>query len=269
MKYLLSFLFIGMFPFLVYGIDNLRSPDVRSLGMGGNVVTQSTLFNPALIVYKEKRTVQLEYSNKYTLKELGTISGSFYYPNPVLSTGVDISVFGYDAYREVMLRVLVGKRLSEKWALGVGFHYSFLQSELSEKARGRLSTDVGVTVSPMDNLLIGVLILNLPTVSIGNKELDIEDFDYYLLQIGFQWAVINNLLMVGSVGTDNAHAWIGNMGLEYTAFDAFFLRAGIQTSLLLPSFGVGYHFSCFRVDAAATYHSTLGVSTGVGISFYF
>ena len=59
------------------------------------------------------------------LKELGTMSGSFYYPNQLLSAGVDISVFGFDKYREMMVRVLGGKRLGDQWALGLGVLYSF------------------------------------------------------------------------------------------------------------------------------------------------
>lgn len=66
------------------------------------------------------------------LKELGTMSGSFYYPNQLLSAGVDISVFGFDKYREMMVRVLGGKRLGDQWALGLGVHYSFLQTDLLE-----------------------------------------------------------------------------------------------------------------------------------------
>ena len=269
MKPILLSLFLGMLTVSVYAVDNLRSPDVRSVGMGGNVVTQSVLFNPALIVQQENKSIHLEYFNKYTLKELSTLSASFHFPNDFLSTGVDISVFGFDAYREVMLRGFVGKRLSERWALGVGVHYSFLQSDLAEDAVKRLSADVGLTFEPVDKLLVGLLIVNLPSVTFGNEELDVDDFNYYLVQVGFQWEIINNLLIVGSVGTDNEHSWIGNIGLEYTAFDSFFIRAGVQTEPLLPSVGVGYNFACFQVDVAAVYHSTLGVSTGVGISFYF
>lgn len=33
----------------IHAVDNLRIPDIRSLGMGGNGVTQSVLFNPALV----------------------------------------------------------------------------------------------------------------------------------------------------------------------------------------------------------------------------
>lgn len=90
MKYLLLSLFAGVFSLYVHGVDNLRLPDVRSVGMGGNVATQSILFNPALIVDKEKKSIHLEYFNRYMLKELGTMSGSFYnrinyYPQVLIS----------------------------------------------------------------------------------------------------------------------------------------------------------------------------------------
>ena len=147
MKYLLLSLFAGVFSLYVHGVDNLRLPDVRSVGMGGNVATQSILFNSALIVDKEKKSIHLEYFNRYMLKELGTMSGSFYYPNQLLSVGVDISVFGFDKYREMMVRVLGGKRLGDQWALGLGVHYSFLQTDLLENTRSRLSTDFGITFS--------------------------------------------------------------------------------------------------------------------------
>ena len=202
--------------------------------MGVNVATQSILFNPALIVDKEKKSIHLEYFNRYMLKELGTMSGSFYYPNQLLSAGVDISVFGFDKYREMMVRVLGGKRFS-----------------------------------PIDKVLIGMLKMNFPSVYIGDKDIEIEDFNYYLIQISFQWEIINSLLITGSVGTENENLVVGNFGLEYTAFDSFFIRAGIQTAPLLPSLGIGYNFSCFTIDVASIYHQILGMSTGLGLSFSF
>ena len=106
-------------------------------------------------------------------------------------------------------------------------------------------------------------------ISLGDKTIDIEDFSYYLTQISFQWEIINNLLIVGSAGTDSERIWIGNIGLEYTLFDAFFLRAGMRTDPLSPSLGVGYLFSAFAIDAATIYHPVLGMSVGVGLSFTF
>ena len=263
-------LLVGMFSYVTsYGADNLRVPDVRSIGMGGNVGTRSASFNPALLALEEEKSIRLNYFNKYLLKELGTLSGSFYYPNPFLSLGFDISAFGYEAYREMMFRFSMGKRLGNRWALGVGFHYSFLQTEVLESTKARLSVDLGLTYSPFDKLLIGVFMINMPSISLGDKTIDIEDFSYYLTQISFQWEIINNLLIVGSAGTDSERIWIGNIGLEYTLFDTFFLRAGMRTDSLSPSLGVGYLFSVFAIDAATIYHPVLGMSVGVGLSFTF
>ena len=164
---------------------------------------------------------------------------------------------------------MVRKRFSDQFALGLGIKYSFLQTDLLENTRSRLSTDLGITFSPIDKLLIGMLIMNLPSVSIGDKDIEIEDFNYYLIQISFQWEIINSLLITGSAGTENENLVVGNLGLEYTAFDSFFIRTGIQTAPLLPSLGIGYNFSCFTIDVASIYHPILGMSTGLGLSFSF
>lgn len=269
MKYILSLLFIGVFSSYLQAVDNLRLPDIRSIGLGGNGVTQSLLFNPSLIIFKEHKTIHMEYMNCYMLKELGTVSGYFLYPNRVLPAGVHLSAFGYDKYREIMIRSMAGKRLGERWTLGIGIQYSFLQAEILEEPGKRLSTDIGATFSPVDNLLVGLLIMNLPSISFGNKDIDSNDFKSYLLQIGFQWKIINSMLIIGSLGTSNEHSIEGNIGIEYNAFDSFRIRAGVQSSPLLPSLGLGYDFFRFTVDASLRYHPVLGMSTGVGLSFSF
>lgn len=86
----------------IHVVDNLRISDIRSLGMGGNGVTQSVLFNPALVALYTDKVLHLEYFNRYGVKELGTVGIGFVYPNPLLSAGVDISSFGYDQYRETL-----------------------------------------------------------------------------------------------------------------------------------------------------------------------
>lgn len=267
-KILVSLLFTS-FSVCINSVDNLRSPSIRSLGMGGNMVTQSVLFNPSLLSLRKSKSIHLEYFNRFMLKETGTMSGSFYYPNRWLSAGVDISVFGYDKYREMMVRLLASKQLSERWSLGIAVQYCFLQAELLETIPSRISTDAGISFTPIDKLLIGMLIMNLPSIYIGDKNIDIEDFKSYLIQIGFQWEVINNVLIVGSVGTTNTDSLVGNLGFEYTVFDVFRIRTGVQTAPLLPSLGVGYTLSMFTIDASVVYHSILGMSTGLGISFTF
>ena len=254
---------------VVYAVDNLRLPDIRSLGMGGNGVTQSVLFNPALITLCTGKTVYTDYFNRYGLKELGTFHIGYHHSNGWLPVGVDISSFGYDKYRESMFRLSVGKQLSEKWHAGVSIQYRMLQTELFEEVPKELSADVGLLFAPVDKLFIGLLIMNFPSVSLHSEDTRIEYFPGYSVQVGFQYNVINNLLIAGTAESNKDKTITGSAGIEYVPFDRFRIRAGIRLSPLLPTMGVGYSFFRFTVDAAAIYHPVLGVSTGLGLKYTF
>jgi len=263
------FLVLLLIPFHLLARDNLRLPDIRSIAIGNNGVTQSTLYNPSLIALVESRVIHLNYFNRYGLKELGSVNGSFLYPNSVLPASLNVYSFGYDEYRETMLRASVGKRLNEYWSIGIAVHYSMLETELYDEHKGRVSTDIGATYSPFDNLLIGLLIMNMPSVHIGDQATKDKDFKGYIIQLGLEWEIVNNLLIIGNMGTDKDNTVIGALGVEYQAFRSFYIRGGMEMRPLLPTFGVGYDFPRFSMDVAAIYHPVLGVSTGLGLSFSF
>ena len=69
MKLLILSLLSGVFPCL-YAVNNLRLPDMRSVGMGECGITQSFLFNPALIGRESYKNLDINYFNRYGLKEL-------------------------------------------------------------------------------------------------------------------------------------------------------------------------------------------------------
>ncbi|MDF9830476.1 hypothetical protein [Parabacteroides sp. PF5-6] len=257
------------FSFYSYSTDNLRFADMKTLALGNNGATESVLFNPSLIALSERKTLKINYFNKYQLKELGSVSAAFLYPNRLLPVALHINSFGYDAYRESLFRISVGKILNKRWAVGVGIHYSLLETDLYEERRGRIATDIGASFRPFDNLLIGMLILNTPSVRIQTKEVENDIFTGYVLQLGFRWEIINNLLITGNMGTCEAEELTGALGVEYQAFSSFYLRAGVQAEPLLPGFGVGYGFASFTLDLATVYHPVLGMSTGIGLSYSF
>jgi hypothetical protein len=262
----LSFLFAGN---LVFATDNLRLPDTRSMATGGNGVTQTSLFNPSLVALQDSRQVRFDYYNRYNLKELGTLTGSFSYPNPILPVAVHLASFGYDAYRETMLRLSVGKQLNKHWMLGMAVHYTALQTELFDERPACLCTDIGVLFSPTGELRIGMSVINAPSVSVGDKSTGMESIAGYAVQAGFQWEIMEKLLLLASVETNRLCPLAGSMGVAYTVFDNFHFRSGIRTAPLSPSLGVGYDFLFFSLDTVAVWHPLLGVSTGAGFSFRF
>lgn len=262
-------LFLFCFPFCVNAVDNLRASDIRSLSMGNLGVTQSFLFNPSLVSTYSNSYVALSYFNKYSVEGLGAVNGSFVYPNDKLSTAINISSFGFDDYRESMVRLSLSKRLSSQFYLGLAFHYSFLQSVLNEDTPQRLSSDVGVTYVPVNNLLIGVLIMNFPTVSFSKNNNDYKDINSSIIQTGFQYRIINSVLISAELHYDEDDKFGGSAGLEYEPFEKFKIRAGINAVPLSPSFGLGYKLKSVSVDIGALYHSVLGVSSGLEIRYHF
>lgn len=249
--------------------DNLRVPDLRTLSIGGGGATETPLYNPALLALRQQSKLYLNYYNRYSVSELATVSGGFYFRNDILPAGLEITSFGYDEYRESLFRLSLGKQIASKWALGVALQYALLQSDLFEENSGRVSADIGITYQPVDNVLIGLSALHLPSVKVGDKNIDNEHIAAYSIHIGFNWKVVNTVLITGNLENNKEDDIAGSFGLEYAPFDDFNIRAGIRTSPLRPSLGVGYRLAGFQMDIGMLYHSVLGVSMGAGIAFSF
>ncbi|MCD7935272.1 MAG: hypothetical protein LUG98_00260 [Tannerellaceae bacterium] len=264
---LLTFLLITR---ITASADNyLRQPDIRSTGLGGNEVTQSLTFNPSLLPLYERKRISLDYYNCFGVKELSTFSGLLMLPNPILPVGMHVASFGYEEYRQNLFRLLVSKRLHEYWTLGAAVQYASLQSILHEENPGMLSMDLGITWSPVDNLLAGLLIMNLPYVPLKDKDIVIKDFTGYKIQAGFEWLVLNSLFIFFTLEHNNDKQITGSVGIEYLVEDRFRIRAGMKATPFTPSFGVGYTFQSFTIDVAAVYHAVLGISSGIGITWSF
>jgi hypothetical protein len=237
--------------------------------MGGNGVSHSTLFNPALLALQTRKELRVDYYNRYSLKELATVSGGFCFPNEALPAGLHIASFGYDEYRESLFRLSVGKRLNPFWTVGVSVQYALIQSELFETDAARLSTDIGATCRPVDNWLITLSVINFPSVSLNSENVDNERIAPYLVEVGVNWQMIDNLLITGGVAHNKETPFDASLGMEYLPLTDFHFRAGLRTFPFRPSLGMGYRFAGLTADVVMIYHPVLGVSTGLGLSYSF
>jgi hypothetical protein len=249
--------------------DNLRISDLRALSLGGGGATESILYNPALLPLRTQSKLYANYYNRYSVSELATVSGGFYYLNNMLPVGIDIASFGYDEYRESLFRLSMGKQIAEKWSLGVALQYALLQSALFEESPGRVSADVGISYRPVENVLTGLSLLHFPSIKTGDKNIDTKHIASYAILFGLRWEITNNMLISGSLENSEEKTIRGSFGMEYMPFDDFKIRTGIRTSPLSPSLGVGYRIAAMEADVGMVYHSILGVSMGIGIAFSF
>ena len=270
MKKKVFIIIMGCFTCLSAGaIDNLRIPDLRTLSLGGGGVTETPLYNPALLAVLPKHKLYANYYNRYSVSELATVSGGFYFVNGILPAGLEITSFGYDEYRESLFRLSLGKQIAEKLTIGIAVQYMLLQSALFEESSGRISTDLGITFRPVENVLTGLSILHLPSFQVGDKTIDNKYIASYSMQFGFNWQVLNTVLITGTTDYCEEDRYAGSFGVEYTPVERFSIRAGLRSSPLKPSFGVGYQLADIHLDVGMQYHAVLGVSMGFGISFSF
>jgi hypothetical protein len=268
-RVILTFFWVLLIVSNVAAKDNLRIPDLRTLGMGGGGVTTTPLLNPALLAVQDKNKLFANYYNRYSISELATVSGGFHFCNDVLPVGLDITSFGYDEYRESLFRLSFGKLLADRFSLGIAVQYALLQSELYQESTGRVSADIGLAYQPVDNLLIGLSILHLPSVHVGDKNIENKHIAPYSIQLGINYSISDNMLITGGVGHNKEDNITGAFGVEYTAFEDFSIRAGLHTTPFSPSLGVGYKIYSIRADVGMVYHSVLGTSMGIGISYSF
>lgn len=89
MRFIISLLSTFILSFHLLAINHLRLPDIRALGTGINGVTQSIVHNPALVTLSINKEIQVEYFNRYGLKELSTMGFQFICPNSLLPFSID------------------------------------------------------------------------------------------------------------------------------------------------------------------------------------
>ena len=263
------FLFSWILSLYAGAIDNLRIPDLRTLSIGGGGATETPLYNPAILAIKTQSKLFANYYNRYSISELSTVSGGFHYVNNIIPAGFEISSFGYDEYRESLFRLSLGRRIAEQWTVGIAIQYTMLQSELFEENSGRISSDIGITYRPVENVLTGLSILHIPSTKVGDENIDNSHIAPYSIQLGFNWEITNTMLIIGNVSNCKEDPVCGSFGMEYMPLDDFKIRAGIKSSPLMPSLGVGYRIAGIDIDTGMIYHSVLGISLGLGLSFSF
>jgi len=264
-----SILFLIFLIFPCQASEFLRVGDTRSLGLGGAGVTHTFTFNPALLVLSTNKQAGVDIFNRFNVRGLQTLQASFIYSNDLLPAGINISSFGNDAYRETCFMLAVGKQISETVTFGIASTYLFIQSEGVDKNPSRLAVDAGVVIKTVDKLLIGISILNFPSVNLTVRNEQFKQTPVYNLRAGFNWNIIESCMLTSELICSEESPLTVNMGVEYYPYSSFSLRAGLQDNFRMPTCGIGYVFSRFSFQLATQFHPLLGTCTGLGLKALF
>lgn len=236
----------------------------------GNTATLLTDFwaaenNPGALGFVTQFGGGISYATPFLMQEFASKSAAFAFPIKHAAFGISVRQYGYQLYNENKVGLSYGQQLSERIALGV--QLSYLNTQIGETAYGNksaISASVGLLAKITDELNISALIVN-PSRS---KLSDYQDERFpTALALGLSYEFSKKVFLLGEFMKTINYKGQTKLGLEYKAMKLIYFRIGFATQPVLTSFGFGLNLNNFKIDFASSFHSTLGFSPQVSISF--
>ncbi len=256
-------------PLLTFAGGETDPPGARSAGMANAGLNFTDIWsiyhNQAGLGYIQGSTASVFYENKFLISDFAYAGFAGALPLGNGAIGVSYSNFGYGAYNEGKIGLAYGMKLSDKFAVGVQLNYHSLRIDADGYGnKGAVSADVGFRLQVSDNVSLAAHISN-PTRT------KLNDFDDEriptVIRFGAGYQISEDLLATGEVEKDIDMKPVFRGGIEYQPADILFLRLGASSNPGLFAFGFGLNFDAFKVDLSTTYHSILGYSPQIALTY--
>ena len=240
----------------------------RSAGMATASVTMTDIWasanNQAGLGYLEQPAVALYYENRLNVKSLSLQAGAFAIPVKSTTIGVNYRYFGYSKCNELKFGLAVGKKLGEKFALGVQMDYYQTYFADDYGNIGVLCGEIGMLCEPVEHLFIGAHLFN---VSQSKQKANFNERIPTVMRLGVGYTIPKTATITVETEKDMRMDAVFKAGLEYTPVNDLFLRCGVSTSHLYQyTFGLGYSWKRFTIDASFCHHKFLGYSPHISLS---
>ncbi|MDR0506779.1 MAG: hypothetical protein LBH32_08210 [Dysgonamonadaceae bacterium] len=245
------------FHFTVLAIEELNLTDARSFALGNLHALSHESVNPAALSFSDQ-LLGASVLNQFEMKELNTSNLWLKYPNRYLDAGITFSHFGYEDYRIVQMQAGFAKKIIPELSLGINLLYFRKSSFWEENAANRLSSCIGIVYQSSKTVEFSFLAENI-----------LHNFPYRLWKLygGMDYRVLENCSLLLESGYNANKQFDFSLGIEYELLDKIWIRAGTQIILKMPSFGVGYKWKNWTVDAGFSLHPVLGTSSMIAVTY--
>jgi long-subunit fatty acid transport protein len=240
-------------------------------GMGNASVTFQDVWsifnNPAGIAELETMNVGIFFENRFAQKELGYGNIVYNYPLGEGNLGLGVSHFGHSDFSSYIIGITYAQKLHEYISMGVKVDYIGV-NQLAEYGNFQgVSFDIGLLSQPIENLTVGFHAFNPANLSYFTEDkLKIP----MAFKLGASYFITDDLMAAVESGLAfNADIPLIRAGLQYQAYDNFFLRTGFSGREIEYNFGIGYVYDNMIFDLAFAYHQFLGSSPKISFMYEF
>lgn len=243
----------------------------RAAAMGGAAVALpdhvSALDNIAGMARLQSTSVALAYQQQFLMQGMGYASAAAAVPVGFGAFAFSAVHYGNSDYNEQMLSLAYALPLGKQLSLGAAFHY--LHASTSDPyydPQHLLTFSVALQYAPSDKLTVGFKAYNPSAVALQTAS---QLYVPARFNLGASYWLADELLAVVEVEKSLYDDASLRCGLEYVFFDFYAVRMGFSTAPVCYTFGLGMQRQHLGVDLVAQYHSVLGMSPLLALSYRF
>ena len=239
----------------------------RSAGMASSSVMLTDIWasanNQAGLGYMEQPVAALYYENRLNVKSLSLQAGAFAIPVQSTVIGVNYRYFGLSNYNESKFGFAIGRRLGEKFALGVQMDYFHTHVAGDYGNFGILCAEIGLLCEPVENLMVGAHVFN---VTQSRQKVNLDERVPTIMRFGVGYTIHDRATISVETEKDLRMDAVFKGGLEYSPVSDLFLRCGMSTGTMYQyCFGLGYSWKFFTIDVSFSHHKFLGYSPHISL----
>jgi hypothetical protein len=242
----------------------------RSAGMGTAALTLTDVWasnnNQGAMGFVDSKSIGFHFENRFAMKEYSLKALSAVLPLNSGTFGLSLSHFGYSMYSETKIGLGFGKKLSERFSMGIQFDYlnTYIANLYGNK--GALAVELGFLAEPVDNFFLAGHVFNPTKSSLADYN---DERIPTVMRFGMGYRFDNKAIITIETEKDLLYKPSFMSGIEFFIVENFVLRAGISTNPTQNSFGLGYVLKNLKIDFSFSTHKELGLSPYVSACYLF
>ncbi len=212
------------------------------------------LEHTSFTAYGERRFLLADGLNSFLVRAAAPIKN-------VGTVGLSLHYFGYGQYNEQKIGLSYARKLFKRFSIGAQFNY--LATRIGEYGTAHNVTfEIGILSKVTKHFHLAAHAYSPIRVTMPNGDVIPSVF-----KIGAAYIPSKQLRLTGEVEKDLERPLNGRFGIEYHPMPVLYLRAGVATTPVMASFGIGLHLNALKIDIASSYHQVLGFTPSVSLSY--
>lgn len=267
MKTLLSLLFISV---NLYASNGEGPIGARSSSLGHASSCLYDLWsgrnNQGSLGFVRQNEVGAFYENRFFVKELTHSGFAIVSPIKKGTFGFVYSSLGYKLYRESQSTLSYGMKLNESISAGIAVDY--LNTKIADiygKAHA-VTGSIGLTAKLLPQVVVSTHIYNPFRAKITNYN---NEKIPTIFKLGAQYIFSSKVFIIAEAEKTSAQKINIKGGIEYKPSSLIYIRAGGSSYPSQAAFGIGVNYNGIKIDLSSAYHSILGISPQIGLSYAF